>query len=514
MAVSDTLKRTLSRGSQQRADGWVNPTSGQGTTRDKSRGSLFYRDALLSPVDCENLYVFNDLAATIVDAIVDDALREGFTLEVEAEDPEESPDPAKNQEKIKAITAQLSDLDATAKIREGAIWGRLYGGRSGVAILGPSGLSTPLTHGEAVVALIPVDRQEITPASYYTDALDPLYGTPQTYQITPKQSGAASQPRILHASRLIEFRGDLAPKSVKVENEGCDLSVLQRVYDTLRTTDGNWQSVCAMLQDMSQSVIKLKGLIDSVSAVGDAELSTRMAKLDTMRSVYRSIVLDSEGEDFSHVERSALAGIPDLVDRSWTRLAAAARMPVTRLYGLSPAGMNATGESDRRFWYDRVRAYRLDMLAPAILELATHLDPSTKWRVCFPDLEKPTPEVEADRRLKVANADKIYLDAGVVLPQEVAISRWGSGKFSPETTIDLEPRETSLESDLEDMEDPPDDNGGIVQGPGLPGGGPQAQNPVGAGQNPQAPGRGGSPSPQGGQGVGGRVGARRQAPST
>ncbi len=58
-------------------------------------------------------------------------------------------------------------------------------------------------------------------------------------------------------------------------------------------------------------------------------------------------------DSFTRVQ-TPLTNLSDILDRFATRLAAAADMPVTLLMGMSPAGLNATGESDRAFFYDRV----------------------------------------------------------------------------------------------------------------------------------------------------------------
>ena len=50
-----------------------------------------------------------------------------------------------------------------------------------------------------------------------------------------------------------------------------------------------------------------------------------------------------------------------MLDRFLQSVSGAADIPGTRLLGQSPAGMNATGESDLRNYYDRLQAmFRMD----------------------------------------------------------------------------------------------------------------------------------------------------------
>ncbi|MFQ8761936.1 MAG: anti-CBASS protein Acb1 family protein [Intestinimonas sp.] len=50
-------------------------------------------------------------------------------------------------------------------------------------------------------------------------------------------------------------------------------------------------------------------------------------------------------------------------------LSGASRIPVTKLFGRSPAGMNATGESDLRNYYDYVDTLREAKLRPILEKL-------------------------------------------------------------------------------------------------------------------------------------------------
>ena len=435
-----------------RLDGWYNLTSGLGTSRDKRTSAQFQRVDLLSPLQCEWLFTGDDLANTIVTAIVDDATREGFS--VEPSDPEADEG---DRKRAGELTDQILKLRAWPALREGAIWGRLYG-RGGVLVVtnGAAGQDQPLAEGSKrdVLAVVPVERQELAPRQWNDNPLSLDYGQPSVYALNPTASGTVAPREVLvHASRLILFPGADTPKRVRAENEGCDLSVLQKAYETLKGANGNWDSVCSMMADMSQAVIKMQGLIDGISAGQSDSIAERIALMDQMRSTVRAILLDADGEEFGYAERGALTGVGDLVDKTFTRLAAAAQMPVSRLMGISAAGLNATGEGDRKAWYDRVRSYQRDVLAPGLLRLVEILDPGGRWRVCFPDLEKMSPLEEADLRGKVASTDKAYIDAGVVLPEEVALSRWGSGQYSAEMRIDLEPRQVVVDRDLEAMED-------------------------------------------------------------
>src|SRR5690606_36742543 len=156
---------------------------------------------------------------------------------------------------------------------------------------------------------------------------------------------------------------------------------------------------------------KIKGLAEIVSLDKNEELANRIAAMELARSIVRATVIDSEGEEFER-KQTPVSGLPELLDRLATRLAAAADMPVTLLMGQSPAGLNATGESDIRFFYDRISAAQELEIKPKIehlvrLLLKSHDGPSKgkepdKWSVEFSPLWQQSEKEIAETRKIVA----------------------------------------------------------------------------------------------------------------
>ncbi len=143
------------------------------------------------------------------------------------------------------------------------------------------------------------------------------------------------------------------------------------------------------------------------------------------------------------------------------RMSAAARVPVTILMGQSPAGMNATGESDIRWFYDTIESSQKNTIEPALrrvlmLLMLSKSGPTSgqlpeSWSIQFPSLWQMTPEEQANVEKTTAERDAIYLDRGVVTPEEVAVSRFTPDGWKPSTQINIEERVAILEAgDLDD----------------------------------------------------------------
>lgn len=460
-----TVTRVLKQGETSigrlatRLDGWVNTLTGLGTTRDKRTSTSFLPDAPLDISILSALYHNDDLANRIVSAVPDEALRQGFCVQRASYQAESEDDSVGDvQEKSIELERKLRSLDLTAKAREAMTWGRLYGG--GALLIGAVGGGLPqdplaeesVTDIEFLTVL---ERSDLTPYQFYSDPMSPNYGKVSHYWVNP--TGVRTAPAstvIVHESRLIIFGGVLTSRRERDRNQGWDHSVLQRCVNVLTGVNGGFDSVLASMNDMSQAVFKLQGLIDMISEGDSAELSARMSLMDTLRSSIRAIVLDAESESFEMVERGSMAGVSELIDRLYLRLASAARMPYTILMGQSPAGLSATGASDLRWWYDTIRTSQEHELKPRlerVLKLLTHED---GWEVVFPSLWQMTPIEEAALRASVADTDVKYVGAGVLLPEEITLARWGAGKYSPETTVDVSARKIMLATELKEMTDP------------------------------------------------------------
>jgi hypothetical protein len=145
------------------------------------------------------------------------------------------------------------------------------------------------------------------------------------------------------------------------------------------------------------------------------------------------------------------------------RIASAASMPVTILFGRSPAGMNATGESDTRAWYDQVASERCEQLEPAIEELTEILmacdDGPTQgeilegWCIEFPPLWQPTKVEQATAFKTEADALVALANAQIILPEEAALRLARNGDLAE---LDIATREAALKYELERMAQPPE----------------------------------------------------------
>jgi hypothetical protein len=437
-----------------RLDGWQNFFSGHGVYgRDKRQGTSF-KAATLTFDQLAELWRGDDLAARAVETLPKESLREGYDLSI----PEAALGGEDEAERIAEIVDALSTLGADETIRTGLCYERGLGG--GAVLIGANDGQDDLTKPlrlESIRSLdwlTPLEPREIMPVYGYADPRAPKYGQPEIYRITsrtilPPQDGKyGNQVMDIHESRLLVFPGIRVSRYQYMASQGgWGDSVLIRMWRVLRDFNLAWGSAGALVTEFASATYKMKDLWTALSTKGGAQaFAERLQAMDLARSTINATVIDGD-DDFKR-EQTPISGLPDLMDKFSTRLAAAADMPLTLLFGTSPAGLNATGESDIRFFYDRVAAFQRDKVLPQLKTLirilfrtlGSKVEPE-KWDVEFRPLWQESAKDKAAAMLTQAQADHIWVTDGMLSAEEVADAHWGTGKWVPDLRVDFEARE-------------------------------------------------------------------------
>lgn len=464
MKMFDALMRAaggaVDRLAHMRMDAWYNGVTGFGTSRDKTTYGRVVGDTYLTDVELANLYHHSDMAARMVDIVPDQVWRKGCEIRTE--------DAALDE----IIAEKMDNLGLERRMADGMRWGRCFGG--GAVLVGADDgqdASKPLNPERAsdIKYLYDFDRRYLWPLTYYTTPGHPKLGQPETYLVTNQNAQASSQI-VVHESRLILFGGATTGREERLLLNSWDASILQRGHEALRQFDTAWKSVEILLTDANQTVIKMAGFADMIgSPEGMRLLQQRGMLTDMYRSVLRAIVVDAgtkeePAEDFAR-QATTFADIPQTLDKIMLRLAASVPMPVTMLMGQSPAGMNATGESDFRWFYDGLESTQTRDIGPKVRGLvktwlatkagraAAKTTPDTitiKW----PALWTETPLNEAQRRKVIAETDAIQISSQVFTPDEAALVRGTAEGWDKDIILSDEAvaaRNTALTADLEEL---------------------------------------------------------------
>lgn len=461
-----------------RGDGWTSLLSGFGTSMYDKRESFGFTPDIVTWDSARNIWRGDDLAARIIETFPGEMIREGAEFCVtdekgntgEDERPAEKPGEvkpkplpkrtdwygtrlanrldSKSKDLAERVASKWDELGMWKALYDALCYERAYGG--GAILVGANDgsedLSLPLNTQSvrSIDFLTALEPREVMPLYYYGNPRAPRYGEVALYQITPITGGASapgtysqSQTLVVHESRLIVFGG------VRVTRQQLDTgwgdSVLSRVWRVLRDFNISWSATGSIIADFAQPVYKMKGLNDLLNEDPTDLFKRRIQGMELARSTIRVAMIDAEDE--YKREQTPVTGLPDLLDRYEKRLAAAADMPLTLLMGMSPGGLNATGASDIRLFYDRVASRQRRQLEPAIRRITQMIlmsiggEPNA-WSITFRPLWQLTEKELAETRKIQMDTDTGYMDRNVITDREVRNSRFGGDAYSYETQLD------------------------------------------------------------------------------
>jgi phage-related protein (TIGR01555 family) len=424
----------------KRNDGWVNNYTGLGSNSSRTNNTLFKAGARLDRYTLAELYRTNGLAKRIVNSVVDDAMR-GFVYAEEE------------------LIKELKRVKAKQAIFDAASFGRLYGGAIVIALLDDGmSLEQPLDTKRVnkLISLRVFDRHQVswTNDDLCDDFYKEWYGEPEIFTITNNQNALTGDDLFfkIHRSRCHIFGGERVCNSARSANRSWDDPILQSCYDTLKNYGIIASSSVEIVHDFVQVIMKMNGLMDKVTSGQEEKIQRRLDIIDRTRSTQNTILLDGEGDEDYEKRASSVSGLSDLWDRFSEAVCSSTGIPATRLFGRSPAGMNSTGKSDMKNWYDIVSTYREDQLEPCITWLLEMVENQQSWKNKpdnfdwhFPALEDPSEIEFADIKKKYAEIDMMYVDRGAISASEAWQERFGSGEFKYNIQLD------AIDNDIEGL---------------------------------------------------------------
>ncbi len=278
----------------------------------------------------------------IVDAVAEDMTRAGVDLHTK--DPKDSD----------KLQLSLQRTGSWRTLREALQWSRLYGGGVAIMLIEGQDPSTPLrpeTVGpNSYKGLLALDRWSLQ--SSLTDLvteLGPHFGMPKFYEIT---ATALNIPRLkVHYTRVIRFEGEDLPVWQKMAENGWGLSVLEPVWDRLTAFDSTTVGTGQLVYKAHLRTLQIDGLREALASDGPA-MKGILRNVDMIRTLQTNeglTLLDVKDTFATH--QFSFGGLSDVLMQFSQQLSGAAKIPMVRLFGQSPAGFS-TGDTDLRNYYD------------------------------------------------------------------------------------------------------------------------------------------------------------------
>lgn len=338
----------------------------------------------------------NLIVRRIVTLVVDDAIKNFIDVEGDQDE---------------CIVQELEALFIPEKLTEALYWDRLFG-MSVALILADDGqeLDQPinLKRLRRVSGIEVFDKRSVMEDSaslyYDTDVRDVNFGKAEYYTMTPPNGNLFK----VHRSRLLIFDGETLPKLERIANNGAGLSCLDGLPAAINRVKTSMDKTIDIMDKVSTSLLKLQGLSNVLQTEqGTKDVIKRLDLIDYSRRLNGSVAIDKDDE--YAVFNIPLGGLTDIIQEMEQYVCAVTGYPFTKLFGRSPAGMNATGQSDMQIYYDKVKSYQKRKLRPALEYLVKLIQLSSEGPTQGKELEKWSIKFKALEQLndlEQANVDK------------------------------------------------------------------------------------------------------------
>jgi phage-related protein (TIGR01555 family) len=391
----------------KRQDGFTNAFLGSNIKgRDPFASTRYQPGHLLTDQQLAAMYYGDGLVRRIVDLPAEEAVKNWIKV-------------CGDEEEELAIQ-MLDDLNAEEHFANAVRWSRLFGGSAILLSVNDGGtLEDELRENNIteIETLKVYDKREviIQNAIINDDDHSRFFGMPEWYQFNP----ADGTLFYAHRSRVLLFDGEPLPNRERLQRQGWGMSCVQGLFDSLARNDDSYRLARMIMERMSQSVTKFEGLLEQLASDdGEEQVKTRLQLIDMARSILNTVAIDAK-DDFQ-LHNMNLSQIPEMIDRFGLYVCALTGIPFTVLFGRSPAGLSATGQSDNEIFYSLVRRLQKRRLKGNIDKLVRLLMLSRhglfrgvqleKWNVEFNPIWMPSEKEQAETRKLNADADKAEAD--------------------------------------------------------------------------------------------------------
>lgn len=456
----EILRRKNGAVRPHREDGYVNLLNRYGTKQDNSEAYKFEREPVIPDMQLTGLYEGNGLFSKIIDTPAEEALKHGFDLNL------------KSDELNAFVEDALDDLEWEERAATAIKWTRLYGGALIVMLIDDGrGLEEPVDweHIRSIDELRVYERSIVQPdyASLYQQDYGgkgvgnrvSKFGQPEYYYVSSIYGSFK-----VHESRCLVFRNGVLPEQTSNATYlFWGMPEYVRIRRALRETVTAHTDSVKLLERSVQAIYSMKGLASLLTTDdGENQVLKRLQLVDTSRGLLNSIAIDSEGEQYDF-KTFQFSGVKDVIDATCNMLSALTNIPQTILFGRSPAGMNATGDSDFESYYNFVEKIQRLMLKR---NLRTLLDVVFRAGIASGDVaEEPDYKLEfkplwslsdteqaavdqtkAQTALVKAQTAQAYVDMQALDPTEVRRRLASDEEFDVEDIISEDDEDDLLQS--------------------------------------------------------------------
>jgi uncharacterized protein len=309
----------------------------------------------------EAAYQSNWVAATAVDVVAEDMTREGIDVKTSL-DPDE----------LDKITQAMDNMGLWDALCDTIKWSRLYGGALAVILIDGQDNGTPLrldTIGkDQFKGLLVLDRWLVQPTlQQLVCTYGEGFGMPKFYDVVA--DGLALRRQRIHHSRVIRIDGVDLPYWRKTAENLWGASVLEKMWDRIVAFDSATMGASQLVYKAHLRTVKLPDLRLAIT-MGGPSMEAVVKHLEMIRTFQTNeglTVLDAS--DTFETSTYTFAGLSDMLLQFGQQISGALQIPLVRLFGQSPAGLNASGDSDLKTYHDNIKRQQERKLRSGVAKL-------------------------------------------------------------------------------------------------------------------------------------------------
>ena len=326
--------------------------------------------------------------------------------------------------KLQDIEAELERIDLPAIIRQTVVHDQAFGGAH---------VHFKLKNDEDQRSLPLLMKPYSVPKGAFQGlrVVEPYWVTPNNYNSIDPTAADFYKPSSwwmigieVHATRLQTLISRPVADMLKptYSFRGVSMTQLAMPYvdNWLRTR----QSVSDTVKQFSVSGV-LADLQQMLLPGGAQNLAARASLINAYRDNRNILFLDKATEEFFQVN-TPLSGLDALQAQAQEQMSAVSHIPLVKLLGVTPTGLNASSEGEIRVFYDYVRGYQKNVLSSLMLNtlrvvqlsLFGEIDPHVIWE--WAPLLELTALEQADARAKDADTDAKYFEMGAITAEQIA----------------------------------------------------------------------------------------------
>ena len=245
------------------------------------------------------------------------------------------------------------------------------------------------------------------------DPLRPDFFKPQTWFVMGKE---------IHSSRLLTFVSREMPEILKPAYAFAGLSLSQMLIPYVNNWLRTRQSISDIICSFSQFVIATN--LSSLLNAGAGEVEQKRIDLfNQSRDNNGLMVIDKDTETFNNIS-APLGSLDKLQAQVQEHQSGIAGIPLVKLFGITPSGLNASSESEIQVWDDWILSMQQNLFTPHLSRLLNMIQFSLFGEVdkgigfTWIPLRTLDEEQAATVKKTEAETDAIYIDKGVISPYE------------------------------------------------------------------------------------------------